>query len=125
MGSAGRATLAHQWRDLIEGPARDPSFQTSIFFRQAVARAVDSRADLRWGADRKGFRRLIHPNGICLTGLWQISAQTPYSGYFREDSRALVIARYSTCCTETRRGHERSLSLVGKLFPTTDPSHRE
>jgi hypothetical protein len=24
------------------------------FFRQAVARAVDSRADLRWGADRKG-----------------------------------------------------------------------
>src|SRR6516165_968799 len=37
------------------------------FFRQAVARAVDSRADLRWGTDRKGFRRIIHPNGICLT----------------------------------------------------------
>ena len=102
-----------------------PPFRPPYFFRQAVARAVDSSADLRWGADRKGFRRLIHPNGICLTGLWQISAQTPYSGYFREDSRALVIARYSTCCTETRRGHERSLSLVGKLFPTTDPSHRE
>jgi hypothetical protein len=102
-----------------------PPFRPPYFFRQAVARAVDSSADLRWGADRKGFRRLIHPNGICLTGLWQISAQTPYSGYFREDSRALVIARYSTCCAETRRGHARSLSLVGKLFPTTDPSHRE
>ena len=58
------------------------------YFRQAVARAVDSRADLRWGPDRKGFRRIIHPNGICLTGLWEISAQTPYSGYFRAGSRA-------------------------------------
>jgi hypothetical protein len=95
------------------------------FFRQAVARAVDSTADLRWGDDRKGFRRIIHPNGICLTGLWEISQQTPYSGYFQKDRRALVIGRYSTCCTETRRGRERSLSLVGKLFPTTDPNHGE
>jgi hypothetical protein len=95
------------------------------FFRQAVARAVDSHADLRWGADRRGFRRIIHPNGICLTGLWEIFEQTPYSGYFRKDSRALVVGRYSTCCKETRRGHERSLSLVGKLFPTADGSHSE
>jgi len=102
-----------------------PPFRPPYLFRQAVARAVDSKADLRWGADRKGFRRLIHPNGVCLTGFWEITAKTPYSGYFREDSRALVIARYSTCCAETRRGHERSLSLVGKLFPTTDPNHSE
>jgi hypothetical protein len=95
------------------------------FFAQAVARAVDARSDLRWGLDRKGFRRIIHPNGICLTGLWEISEQTPYSGYFQRASRALVVGRYSTCCKETRRGHERSLSLVGKLFPTTDPSHSE
>jgi hypothetical protein len=95
------------------------------FFRQAVARAVDSRADLRWGADRRGFRRLLHPNGICLTGLWEITEETQYSGYFRKDSCALAIARYSTCCTATQRGRERSLSLVGKLFPTTDPNHSE
>ena len=37
----------------------------------------------------------------------------------------MVVGRYSTCCKETRRGHERSLSLVGKLFPTMDPSHSE
>ncbi len=100
-------------------------FGLPYFFRQAVARAVDSRADLRWGPDRRGFRRLIHPNGICLTGLWEIFEQTPYSGYFRRDSRALVVGRYSTCCTETRRGRERSLSLVGKLFPTTNADHSE
>jgi hypothetical protein len=95
------------------------------FFRQAVARAVDSSADLRWGPDRRGFRRLLHPNGICLTGLWEVTEETKYSGYFRKDSRALLIARYSTCCTATQRGRERSLSLVGKLFPTTDPNHGE
>jgi hypothetical protein len=33
-------------------------------FRQATERAVDSAADLRWGPDRKGFRRLVHANGI-------------------------------------------------------------
>jgi len=95
------------------------------FFRQAVARAVDSRADLRWGNQDKGFRRLLHPNGICLTGLWEITEDTQYSGYFRKGSRALLIGRYSTCCTATQRGRERSLSLVGKLFPTTDPDHSE
>jgi hypothetical protein len=68
---------------------------------------------------------LLHPNGICLTGIWEITEENPYSGYFRKGSRALAIGRYSTCCTETRRGHSRSLSLVGKLFPTTDPNHPE
>src|SRR5215467_6600245 len=38
-------------------------------FRQATERAVDSHADLRWGQHGKGFRRLLHPNGVCLTGL--------------------------------------------------------
>ena len=50
-------------------------------------------------------------------------ADPAYSGYFRNGSRALVVGRYSTCCRETRRGHVRSLSLVGKLFPTADPDH--
>jgi hypothetical protein len=101
------------------------AFGPPYFFRQAVARAVDSKADLRWGTDRKGFRRIIHPNGICLTGLWEISEESPYSGYFRKGSKALAVGRYSTCCKETRRGRKRSLSLVGKLFPTTDPDHSE
>jgi hypothetical protein len=100
-------------------------FGRDYLFRQASARAVDSTADLRWGPDRKGFRRLLHPNGICLIGRWVVTEENKYSGYFRKGSQALLIARYSTCCTETRRGHARSLSLVGKLFPTMDPDHRE
>ena len=72
-------------------------------FREASERAVDSHADLRWGENRQGFRRFLHPNGVCLTGVWEITEDSEYSGYFRKGSRALTIGRYSTCCTETRR----------------------
>jgi hypothetical protein len=94
-------------------------------FRRATERVVDSFADLRWGRDRSGFRRLLHPNGICLTGLWEITEDSIYSGYFSKGSQALILGRYSTCCSETRRGHSRSLSLVGKLFPTTNADEAE
>jgi hypothetical protein len=101
------------------------SFGSRYLFQQATARAVDSHADLRWGPDGKGFRRLLHPNGVCLTGRWEITEDTEYSGYFRKGSVALVVGRYSTCCTETRRGHTRSLALVGKLFPTPDVNYAQ
>lgn len=94
-------------------------------FVLAARRAVDSHADLRWGESGKGFRRILHPNAVCLTGLWEITEDTPYTGYFAQGSRGLVIGRYSTCCTETRRGHTRSLSLVGRIYPTDDPAHTD
>jgi hypothetical protein len=68
----------------------------------------------------------LHPNGVCLTGEWQITApSTPYSGYFQAGQRALIVARYSVCCSETRRGRYRSLSMVGKLYPTLDRNHTQ
>jgi hypothetical protein len=94
-------------------------------FLAAAKRVLASDSDLRWGPDRQGYRRLLHANGICLTGRWEVSEATPYTGYFRQGSRGLIIARYSTCCTETRRGHTRSLSMVGRIYPTTDPDHAE
>jgi hypothetical protein len=96
-------------------------------FQHAANRSVDSGADLRWGPDAKGFRRLLHPNGVCLTGTWEIdptAGGTNYTGYFKGGSQALIVGRYSTCCTETRRGRYRSLALAGKLYPTTDPDHK-
>jgi hypothetical protein len=108
-------------------PVYEVTFPTvaSPHFHKATERTLDSGADLRWGPDGSGTRRLVHPNGICLIGRWQITADTGYSGYFANGRTALVIARYSTCCTETRRGEMRSLSMVGKLFPTTNPDHAE
>jgi hypothetical protein len=92
-------------------------------FERASERALDSGADLRWGLDRKGFKRLLHPNGVCLIGRWQITEDTPYSGYFARGSSALVVARYSSGAGGNHRGQVRSLAMVGKLFPTTDPDH--
>jgi hypothetical protein len=116
-------------------PVAEVSFRTVIGglaasgirgqFERDSARTIDSRADLRFGPDGKGFRRLVHTNGVCLSGRWSIEEKTEYSGYFASGSTALIIARYSTCCTETRRGRNRSLSIVGKLFPTTNPGHLE
>jgi hypothetical protein len=89
----------------------------------ASRRTIASHADLRWGADGKGFQRLLHPNAACLTGMWEITADTPYSGYFKQGSRGLIVARYSTCCQETRGGFTRSLALVGRVYPTTNREH--
>jgi hypothetical protein len=92
-------------------------------FEGASERTLDSAADLRWGADGKGFPRLLHPTGVCLVGRWQITEDTPYSGYFGRGKTALVVARYSSGGGGNFRGRVRSLALVGKLFPTTDPDH--
>lgn len=101
-----------------------PFFAPKYFFVRAAQRSVDSRADLRWGPDRMGYKRLIHPNGVCLAGLWEIDADNPYSGYFRKGSRALAIARYSAPIL-AKRGDGRGQAMAGKLFPTTDPDHAE
>lgn len=100
------------------------SFGRKYLFGQAATRIVDSHADLRWGPDGKGFRRIVHPNGVCLTGLWEITEDTGYSGYFAKGSQALAIARYSA--SKPDRGEEgRSIGLAGKLYPTTDRDHAE
>lgn len=100
-------------------------FGQPYMFGQASKRTVDSHADLRFGPNKQGFRRFIHPNGICLTGLWVITEETSYSGYFRKGSRGLVIGRYSSGTTEIHRGELRALALTGKLYPTADPNHAE
>lgn len=92
-------------------------------FLQAARRTVRSSADLRWGSDEKGFRRLLHPMGICLAGKWEIDAAPPgtaYSGYFAPGASGRIIARYSTGGSNPFAGGYRSLSLVGKIYPPED-----
>lgn len=89
-------------------------------FLQAAKRTVRSRADLRWGPDGKGFRRLLHPMGICLTGTWKITGAPPntnYTGYFAKGAEGCIIGRYSNGGSKPWGGHYRSLALVGKVYP--------
>ncbi len=71
------------------------------------------------------FRKLVHPNGICLAGTWNITEDSDYTGYFSKGSKGLIIARASSAMSETKRGEYRSFGLAGKIFPTADAQHQE
>jgi hypothetical protein len=79
-------------------------------------RTLESRADIL-----EPFDKLAHPNGICFKGLWHIDTDTIYSGYFKKESRALIIARASTALSNTTSEGKRAFGFAGKLFATTDP----
>lgn len=67
------------------------------------------------------FNKLAHPNGICFKGQWEIDTDNKYSGYFKKNSKGLIIVRASTALSNTRRGEIRSFGFAGKLFPTLNP----
>ncbi len=100
------------------------SLSKRFLFKDAAARTLASHADLRWGGpERKGVKRILHPNGVCLTGIWRISEASEFTGYFANGSVGLVVARYSTGLA-VRRGEVRTLSMVGKLYPTLNPDEK-
>ena len=65
--------------------------------------------------------KLLHSNGVCLSGTWEVKNPSPYSGFFKMGSKALIIARASTTLGTTDRGTKRGFALAGKIFPTTNP----
>ena len=68
------------------------------------------------------FDKLAHPNGICLKGMWEIHTQNPYSGYFKQGKKALIIVRASSAMSNTHSGDIRAFGFAGKLFPTLTPT---
>ena len=70
------------------------------------------------------FQKLIHPRGIALTGTWNITEKSNYTGYFAEGSRALIVVRCSVLMYNSRQGQTRGFGFAGKLFPTMDPEKR-
>jgi hypothetical protein len=95
------------------------------FFSQAAQRTIDSFADLRPGKDEKGFQRMVHPNGICLTGTWEITEDSGHTGYFEKGSLGRIVSRISVGSSDTHRdGANKSFSLVGKIFPTMDKNEK-
>jgi hypothetical protein len=66
------------------------------------------------------FNKLLHPNGVCLSGEWNIQKENEYSGFFKKGSKGLIIARASTTLSNTRAGSYRGFGLAGKIFPTNN-----
>jgi len=78
-------------------------------------RTLSSKADII-----EPFNKLVHPNGVCLSGIWKIDTKNPYSGQFKKGSESLVIARASTALSATKRGETRAFGMAIKLFGTTN-----
>lgn len=62
----------------------------------------------------------LHPNGVCVTGEWEIDKASAYSGYFKQGSKALFIGRISVTMGSVARGEKRGFGFAGKIFPTMD-----
>ena len=78
-------------------------------------RTLENRDDIL-----KPFDKLAHPNGICFKGIWSIDTPNIYGGYFKQNSKALIIARASTTMNETTSDGIRGFGFAGKIFPTLD-----
>jgi hypothetical protein len=85
----------------------------------ASARNLSDRRDIR-----PHFDKLVHPNGICFTGVWRIDRPSPYTGYFAQGSQGLLLARLSVAGPRLLSGQRRAPGIAGKVFPTMDPHQK-
>ncbi len=114
------------WNQVKSDPV-DQLPQERVSFRKLVQkgkniilgnaqRTLENHADIL-----PQFNKLAHPNGICFKGTWEITAENNYSGYFKKDSKALIIVRASSAMSNTKQGQVRSFGFAGKIFPTLNP----
>ncbi len=85
--------------------------------RRSAERTLSDRSDIL-----PQFKKLAHPNGVCLSGTWEITEENPYGGYYKKGSKGLIIARASTAMSATKQGKNRAFGFAGKLFPTLEGS---
>jgi hypothetical protein len=95
-------------------------FRNKLF--DGCLRTLNEKSDLLPKSRR--YQKLVHPLGIALLGKWLITEENPYTGYFKNGSKALVIVRSSVFLQTTRQGSPRGFALAVKLFPTMNPDQR-
>jgi hypothetical protein len=114
------------WSVTQEGPyAGDlPRYKVTLasFFsglssrlEQASLRTLNDKSDVL-----PSFKKLLHANGICFAGTWNITEDSPYSGYFKQGAVGRIIVRASAALSEIDQGQKRSFGIAGKIFPTDD-----
>lgn len=86
------------------------------FFNDSARNLADKRDLLPY------FNKLIHANGICHTGVWEITEDSPYTGYFAKGSKGLILARLSVAGLTLSPWTRRAFGIAGKIFPTMDPN---
>ncbi|OUR98511.1 hypothetical protein A9Q84_03620 [Halobacteriovorax marinus] len=82
---------------------------------QSANRTLNNKSDIL-----PHFDKLAHPNGTCLKGTWNITEESPYTGFYRNGSKGLIITRASVALSKTTVGNDRAFGFAGKIFPTQD-----
>jgi hypothetical protein len=111
------------WREITSDPLQKLPHE-----RVSYAKLFDGDRDVisedakRTLEDRSNilapFDKLAHPNGVCLSGVWKIDEENPFSGEFQKGRESLVIARASSAMDNTKRGENRAFGMAIKLFGT-------
>lgn len=70
------------------------------------------------------LEKLLHPNGVCVSGKWTMTEESPYSGHFKKGTNALFIGRVSVAMEKTTSKFDRGFGFAGKIFPTMNPDER-
>ncbi len=122
--------FADTWSTVLEGPYQtlpQEKVTARSFFSGTVNKLFQaSERTLATGDDTLPyFQKLLHPNGVCMAGTWNITEPSHYTGYFKQGSQGLIIARASAALSQVNRGEKRSFGFAGKIYPTTDPGHQE
>ena len=123
--NTNKQSFSQIW-NIVESDKSDQLPQNNVTFGKLFAASGnlilnDAKRTLNDHADiLEPFDKLAHPNGICLKGIWNIDTPNIYSGYFKQNSKALIIARASTALSNTTTSEKRAFGFAGKLFPTMD-----
>lgn len=124
------ASKTNQFEAVWEQIKSDPVTklpQVKVSYRKLVAQGKnvilsDAKRTLNSHSDiLPFFEKLAHPNGVCFKGVWNITTPNKYSGYFKQNTKALIIVRASSALSNTKSGQLRSFGFAGKIFPTMDP----
>ncbi|HEX2252280.1 MAG TPA: hypothetical protein VHQ65_03325 [Thermoanaerobaculia bacterium] len=109
----------------FSGPYDELPYHQGIRPGRILQLLVDSARNLHDRRDvRPYYDKLIHSNGVAMTGVWRIDRETPYTGYLATGSEGLLLIRASVAGLFTTRGHRRSFGIAGKVYPTMDPDER-
>jgi hypothetical protein len=107
----------------FSGPYTELPYHKGVGLSTFLQLINDSTRNMHDRRDiRPHYDKLIHANGICYAGIWEIDRPSPYTGYFAKGSRGLLIARASVAGIFIKQGARRALGIGGKIFPTLDPN---
>lgn len=103
---------------------------TASKFNKAVREQLATRSEQTLNDEVDYYDRLdklVHSNGICMAGTWQIteagknSEGQPYTGMFAKDAQSLFIGRLSVALSDTKQGEYQAFGMAGKIFGTDNP----